>query len=191
MARPFNAGRMERACDKGRLAAISVFEQSSKLATSLNQLSAMVDAIIGEFGFRWFALLHDIDLARRSKRALMLTTYPKSWLEEIIEDRLYLDDPVHAACVKTPSGLTWSRIGDYIAPSPRQISILARGRDHGLEAGFTMPIRMADEPDAVFTAARASADEPSNEDILAARLIGTVASIRAPLRADRNPGNGA
>jgi hypothetical protein len=94
---------MEYAYDKGRLAAISAFEQSSKNAATLDQLSALIDAIIGQFGFRWFALLHNVDLVRRSKKALMLTTYPARWLDEIIEHRLYLDDPVHAACAKTPS----------------------------------------------------------------------------------------
>lgn len=176
---PPKFGYMEYAYDKGRLAAISAFEQSSKNAATLDQLSALIDAIIGQFGFRWFALLHNVDLVRRSKKALMLTTYPARWLDEIIEHRLYLDDPVHAACARTPSGLSWHRIGEFIAPSPRQISILEKGRAHGLKAGFTMPIRMTDEPDAVFTAARDIDAELSSEDVLTARLIGTVAFDRA------------
>jgi DNA-binding CsgD family transcriptional regulator len=55
---------------------------------------------------------------------------------------------------------------------------LAKGRDHGLREGFTIPIRMADEPDALFSVARASDDEISGEDALAARLIGTIAFDR-------------
>ena len=176
---PPNSGIMECAYDKGRLAAISAFEQSSKNATTLDQLSSLIEAVIRQFGFRWFALLHNVDLVRRSKKTLMLTTYPVRWLDEIIEHRLYLDDPVHAACAKTPSGLTWDRIGEFIAPSPRQISILEKGRAHGLKAGVTMPIRMSDEPGAVFTAARATDEELSGDDILTARLIGTVAFDRA------------
>jgi len=101
---PPKSGYMEYAYGKGRLAAISAFEQSSKNATTLDQLSTLIDTIIGQFGFRWFALLHNVDLVRRSKKTLMLTTYPVRWLDEIIEHRLYLDDPVHAACAKTPSG---------------------------------------------------------------------------------------
>ncbi len=174
-----NSSRMKSTYDRGRLADISAFEQDSKGATTLDQLAAMVDSIVGQFGFRWFALLHNVDLIRRSKRALMLTTYPAHWLDEIIENRLYLDDPIHAACAKTPSGLSWDRIGEFIAPSPRQISILEKGRAHGLKAGFTMPIRMTDEPDAVFTAARDTDAELSSEDVLTARLIGTVAFDRA------------
>jgi len=169
---------MQGTRDIGRLATIGAFEQSSKLATTLDQLSNLVDAIVRDFGFRWFALLHNVDLVQRSKNALMLTTYPVKWLDEVIETRLYLDDPVHAAVGKTPSGLNWNQIGEFIDPSTRQIATLAKGRDHGLRQGFTMPIRMADEPDALFSVARANDDEISGEDALAARLIGTIAFDR-------------
>lgn len=166
-------------CDTGRLAAISDFEQISKKAATFDQLSAQIDSIVRQFGFRWFALLHNVDLVRRSKKALMLTTYPVAWLNEIIESRLYLDDPIHAACVKTSSGLRWDRIGEFISPSTRQISILKKGAAHGLKTGFTMPIRMAEEPDAVFTVARSDEGAVTSDDVLAARLIGTVAFDQA------------
>src|SRR3546814_3157826 len=97
------------------------------------------------FGFRWFALVHNVDLKRTTRKALLITTYPARWVEEVIDARLHLDDPVHVACAKTVSGLTWDQIGDYIAPNARQLSILERGRGHGLASGFTMPIRMRDE----------------------------------------------
>ena len=165
--------------DRGRLGAITAFEEQSRRSTTLDQLAALIDAVVRQFGFRWFALLHNVDLKRRGKNALMLTTYPARWVEEITEARLYMDDPVHAACVRTVSGLSWDRIGDYIFPTARQISTLDRGRAHGLAAGFTMPIRMTGEPDAIFTVARQRSDALSSEDMLTARLIGTTAFERA------------
>src|SRR3546814_12307736 len=78
------------------------------------------------FGFRWFALVHNVDLKRTTRKALLITTYPARWVEEVIDARLHLDDPVHVACAKTVSGLTWDQIGDYIAPNARQLSILER-----------------------------------------------------------------
>ncbi len=178
---------MMNICDTGRLADISVFEQNSKRAKTLEQLSSLIDSIVRQFGFRWFALLHNVDLVRRSKRSLMVTTYPEQWLDEIIESRLYLDDPIHAACTKTASGLSWDRIGEFITPSPRQLAILKKGGDHGLKTGFTMPIRMVEEPDAVFTIARSDEKAVTSDDVLAARLIGTVAfdQARAMLGDDR------
>ncbi|WP_066478392.1 MULTISPECIES: hypothetical protein [unclassified Sphingomonas] len=65
---------MTNVCDNGQLAAISEFEQRSKHAETLDELSALVDAIVRESGFRWFALVHNVDLARRSNKALLLTT---------------------------------------------------------------------------------------------------------------------
>lgn len=176
---PLILSTMETTYDTGRLAAIAAFEHQSSKAASLEHLSAMVDSVIRDFGFRWFALLHNVDLIRRSKKALMLTTYPARWLDEIIETRLYLDDPIHAACAKTPSGLAWSQIGEYIIPSQRQVSILDKGRAHGLRTGFTMPIRMSDEPEAVFSVASENENDGPSENVLAARLIGTVAFDRA------------
>ena len=165
--------------DSGRLADISKLERNFLDATTLDQLSAMIDSGMEQFGFGWFALLHNVDLARQSKKALLLTTYPVAWTEEIIDERLYLDDPVHVACSKSVTGLTWDRIGEFIVPSPRQLSTLDRGRDHGLRSGFTMPIRMSDEPDAMFSIARRSEKVFSTEDIMTARLVGTAAFDRA------------
>jgi len=120
-----------------------------------------------------------VDLKRTTRKALLMTTYPVRWIEEVMDARLYLEDPVHAACAKTVSGLTWDQIGDYIAPNARQLSILERGRAHGLAAGFTMPIRMRNEPDAIFTVARQADETISSPDLLSARLIGTVAFDQA------------
>lgn len=164
--------------DTGRLATISAFEQHSKLAETLDQLSSLVDAIVKDCGFRWFALIHNVDLVRRSKKALMLTTYPVKWLDELIETRLYLDDPVHAAVSKTTSGLNWSQIAEFIEPSARQIVTLEKGRAHGLREGFTMPMRMAEEPDGMFSVARATDHEITGVEALTARLIGTIAFDR-------------
>ena len=106
--------------DAGRLGDITAFEAECRQATTLDQLKSMLDAIVRQFGFRWFALVHDVDLKRTTRKALLITTYPVRWIEEVMDARLYMEDPVHAACAKTASGLTWDQIGDYIAPNARQ-----------------------------------------------------------------------
>lgn len=172
--------------DAGRLGDITAFEAECRQATTLEQLKSLLDAIVRQFGFPWFTLMHNVDLTRTTRKALMMTTYPVRWIDEIIETRLYLEDPVHAASAKTVSGLTWDQIGNYIAPNARQLSILERGRGHGLTAGFTMPIRMHGEPDAMFTVAQRSHRVISGPDLLSARLIGTVAYDRARTLLDPN-----
>src|SRR3546814_14512442 len=98
---------------------------------------------------------------------------------DLLEERHYLEDPIHAACARTPSGLAWDRVGDVLELTPRQRGILDRARDHDLASGYSLPIRTPGEPEAIFTAAR-SRDEPlSAEEVLTARLLGSVAYDRA------------
>lgn len=177
---------MSKLKDMGRLGDLAAFEAQSRKTTSLDQLTALLDSAVRQFSFRWFAMVHNVDLKRRSKNTLMLTTYPARWIEELVETRLFMDDPVHAACSRTVFGLTWDRIGDHIRPTARQISILARGLSHGLATGFSMPIRMANEPDAMFTVANQRADVMSSEDIITARLIGAIAFEHARSLLDTN-----
>jgi hypothetical protein len=115
----------------------------------------------------------------RRRQRLFLTTYPPAWLEEVLEERHYVEDPIHAACARTPSGLAWDRVGDVLELSSRQRSILKRARDHDLAAGYSLPIRTPGEPEAIFTVAR-PLDEPLDAaEILTARLLGSVAYDRA------------
>ncbi|MCB4861766.1 LuxR family transcriptional regulator [Sphingobium sp. PNB] len=165
--------------DCGRLDDLTRFATECARAENLGELHGTIDAAAREFGFRWFTLLHNVDLRRGGEQALFLTTYPSAWLEEVLEERHYLEDPIHAACARTPSGLAWDRIGDVLELTPRQRSILERARDHDLASGYSLPIRTPGEPEAIFTAAR-SRDEPlSAEEILTARLLGSVAYDRA------------
>ncbi|WP_088201776.1 hypothetical protein [Sphingobium sp. Z007] len=57
------------------------------------------------FGNSDFAgsLSHNVDLNRRAKNALMLTTNPARWIEDIIEAWRCMD-PIHAACIRTVLG---------------------------------------------------------------------------------------
>src|SRR3546814_11152582 len=91
---------------------------------------------------------------------MMLTNYPSSWVDEVISARLYRDDPVHAASIRSPTGLCWERIPDVIAPTRAQLSVLERGRAHGLTTGYTIPFRIPGERGAFFsTIGRASCRE--------------------------------
>ena len=165
--------------DCGRLDDLTRFAADCQRAETLGDLHGTIDAAVRDLGFRWFTLLHNIDLRRGGEQSLFLTTYPSAWLEEVLEERHYLEDPFHAACARTPSGLAWDRIGDVLELTPRQRSILDRARDHDLASGYSLPIRTPGEPEAIFTAAR-SRDEPlSAEEVLTARLLGSVAYDRA------------
>src|SRR3546814_14898498 len=78
--------------DAGRLGDITAFEAECRQATTLDQLKSLLDAIVRQFGFRWFALVHNVDLKRTTRKALLITTYPARWVEEVIDARLPLAD---------------------------------------------------------------------------------------------------
>src|SRR3546814_1004787 len=68
--------------DLGRLGDITAFEAECRQATTLDQLKSLLDAIVRQFGFRWFALVHNVDLKRTTRKALLITTYPARWRSE-------------------------------------------------------------------------------------------------------------
>ena len=165
--------------DCGRLADLAEFTDVCARTQTLEHLHRVIDAAIRQFGFQWFALIHNVDLQRGTDGTLFLTTYPASWLEEVLEERHYLEDPIHAACARTPSGLAWDRVGDIIDLTPRQRDILTRARDHDLASGYSMPIRTPGEAEAIFTAARSSDMALEPVDVLLVRSLGSVAFDRA------------
>ncbi len=71
--------------DAGRLGDITAFEAECRQATTLDQLKSLLDAIVRQFGFRWFALVHNVDLKRTTRKALLITTYPVRWIEEVMD----------------------------------------------------------------------------------------------------------
>ena len=169
----------ENIIDCGRLDDLTAFTAECGKAQTLDDLHRLIDAAIRQFGYRWYALIHNVDLRRGASGSLFLTTYPSSWLEEVLEKRHYVEDPIHAACARTPSGLAWDRVGDIIDLTPRQREIHNRARDHDLAAGYSLPIRTPGEPEAIFTAARSRDQALNPADVLAARMLGSIAYDRA------------
>jgi len=165
--------------DRGRLYDLTCFAAESRKVDTLEALQGLIEAAVREFGFHWFTLLHNVDLSRRGGEPLFLTTYPSAWLEEVLERRHYLQDPIHVACARVSSGIAWDQIGEVLELTERQRVILDRARDHDLVSGYSLPIRMQGEAEAIFTAAR-SQDAPLHaEDALVVRWLGTVAYDRA------------
>lgn len=169
---------MGRCLDYARLKDFEEVRKTCAEVDTTEQLSSVIDAAIRQFGFRWFALVHDGDLDRHLPDRLLITNYPPSWVDEVINDRLYLDDPVHVASARSAVGLRWERIADVIAPTRRQLSVLTRGRDHGLVSGFTVPFRIPGERGAFFTVARKTERPLSNVEAMTAQLVAGVAFQR-------------
>src|SRR3546814_3064664 len=109
-----------------------------------------------------------------------MTNYPSSWVDEVITNRLYRDDPVHAASIRSPTGICWERIHDVIAPTHVQLSVLERGRAHGLESGYTVPFRVPGERGAFFSVARRKDGARSEERRVGKECVRTCRSRWLP-----------
>jgi DNA-binding CsgD family transcriptional regulator len=166
---------MAQALDSAQLRDFEEVHRACESAESGAQLSEVIGGAIRQFGFRWFALVDDGDLCERSSGCLMLTNYPSSWVDEVISARLYRDDPVHAASIRSPTGLCWERIPEVIAPTRKQFSVLERGRAHGLTAGYTVPFRIPGERGAFFSVAGPKDRPFTYTEAITAQLIGGIA----------------
>lgn len=166
---------MVQSLDSAQLRDFEEVHRACEATETAAGLSAVVDAAARQFGFRWFALVDDGDLCKHRSGCLMLTNYPSSWVDEVISARLYRDDPVHAASIRSPTGLCWERVPEIITPTRVQLSVLERGRAHGLTTGYTIPFRIPGERGAFFSIAR-SKDRPfTYSEAIAAQLIGGMA----------------
>lgn len=163
------------------LAQLSDFEavyHASEKAQTHAELFTVIDAAIRSFGFPWFALVDDGDLIKGRSSCLFMTNYPSLWVDEVITNRLYRDDPVHAASIRSPTGICWDRIRDVIAPTRAQLSVLERGRAHGLNTGYTVPFRIPGERGAFFSVARRADGAFTYAEAAAAQLVGGIAFQR-------------
>src|SRR3546814_1832816 len=93
---------MTNALDSAELRDFEEVHTACEAAESSAELSEVIAGAIQQFGFRWFALVDDGDLHKHRSDCMMLTNYPSSWVDEVISARLYRDDPVHAASIRSP-----------------------------------------------------------------------------------------
>ncbi|OYY70559.1 LuxR family transcriptional regulator [Sphingomonas sp. 28-63-12] len=169
---------MAKALEIAQLSDFEAVDRASEKAQTHAELFTVIDAAIRSFGFPWFALVDDGDLIKGRSSCLFMTNYPSSWVDEVITNRLYRDDPVHAASIRSPTGLCWQRIHEVIAPTRAQLSVLDRGRTHGLNAGYTVPFRIPGERGAFFSVARRKDGAFTYAEAAAAQLVGGIAFQR-------------
>jgi DNA-binding CsgD family transcriptional regulator len=169
---------MAQALEFAQLSDFEAVYHASEKAQSHSDLFTVIEAAIRSFGFRWFALVDDGDLIKGRSSCLFMTNYPSSWVDEVVTNRLYRDDPVHAASIRSPTGLCWERIHDVIAPTHAQLSVLERGRAHGLKSGYTVPFRIPGERGAFFSVAQRKDGAFTHAEAAAAQLVGGIAFQR-------------
>lgn len=94
-----------------------------------------------QFRFDHFALAQHIQADRRLG-PVQLSDYPDEWIQQLTREALVPQDPVLAACERTVTPFCWSSLPQLVPMSRQQHAYMARARDAGLRAGYTVPIHL-------------------------------------------------
>jgi LuxR family transcriptional regulator, quorum-sensing system regulator CciR len=138
-------------------------------------LANELEASTLELGFHYYALLHHFDLRKRKIAMIHIDNYPASWSEQFIESRLFLEDPVLRASLRTNIGFAWDGLDRLIELTVRQRHILECARREGLHCGFTVPANIPGEAHGSCSFASAVARTFPHDCVLAAQLVGSFA----------------
>jgi LuxR family quorum-sensing system transcriptional regulator CciR len=146
-------------------------EQAQALETKSELFQLLADVSI-EIGFQHFALVHHVDLRSPSPHVIHLDNYPASWASYFIQNRLYVDDPIHRACLTSNVGFAWANVPRMIRVTNRQRSILENAAKHGLGDGFTVPANLPGQSSGSCSFATGHGRSLPEENLLVAQLIG-------------------
>ena len=151
------------------------------------QLAGALSAITRDFGYRYFALTHHVDVCR-SSAAIRIHNYPDDWVSWFDEQGLGRTDPVHRASHRTSIGFPWSKLDDLISLTATDRAILSSAKAQGIADGFTVPAHVPGEAHGSVSFA---ADEGSGLNIAhfpLLQLVGAFAFETARrLRREREP----
>jgi len=157
------------------LAEVQAFCTVARAASTPHALLQAVEEITAAMGFRYFALVHHIDLLNPGSTAVRLVSYPRDWVEAFEEGRLYAADPIHRASHTTTIGFAWSKVEAMISLHPRDHAVLAAARSAGLGDGFTIPAHIPGEVNGSCSFAMCDGEELDEEQLPLVQLVGSFA----------------
>ncbi|WJM25884.1 LuxR family transcriptional regulator [Novosphingobium resinovorum] len=121
--------------------AISVLGETS----DANAVYEAMDRLTRVLGFERYAISHHVDLLHPPAGAYGLTDYESDWLNEIVTEQYYLDDPIQRLCDRRNCGFLWPDPASLLSLTPRQRHILDQGAKHNLRGGYTVPMYLPGE----------------------------------------------
>lgn len=124
---------------------LNKFIEDMRGARQVPDLEAIMIELTGRLGFEQFALGHHVDLARPPEGAIRLTNYAPGWIEQALEKRFFIDDPVHAASARMIRPFGWDEIPRLMKLTDQHREIIERARGFGLVDGFTVPVHLPGE----------------------------------------------
>jgi LuxR family quorum-sensing system transcriptional regulator CciR len=166
---PGSAFRQEMGASLGLADA---FVRRARSAANESELRALMDDICHELGFRHYALLHHVDPLQQRPGQIFIENYPPAWAEQFVGERLFREDPMVQACLRTNAGFLWSRIHDLIQLNSGQRTLLETAARVGLKEGLTIPACVTGEWTGSCSLARPRGGRIVQRHLLVAQIIG-------------------
>lgn len=157
------------------LAEVQAFCTAARAASTPQALMALVHEITGQMGFRYFSLVHHIDLLSVDGNAMRLIHYPREWVEAFEEGRLYASDPIHRASHTTTVGFAWSKVATMIALNTKDRAVLTAARAAGIGDGFTIPAHIPGEVNGSCSFAMSDGEAMDEGQLPLVQLVGSFA----------------
>lgn len=148
------------------------FVHRVRTAPDAGALRLLLDAFANELGFRHYAIIHHDDLRVDRPGLINIQNYPDVWADHFIGQRLYLEDPVVHACLRTNAAFTWAEVPGLLPLTERHRDILRGGAREGLERGITVPCHVPGEPTGSCTLAGPRRGMPIERYLSIAQLVG-------------------
>jgi LuxR family transcriptional regulator, quorum-sensing system regulator CciR len=120
------------------LSEVQEFVRHTRALNTFDELETALDGATRALGFQYFALMHHVP-DPLSFHASYVSNYPSSWIEQVIAQQYWADDPIALACQRAVASFAWSELNELLPLSHRHLEILSNARKAGLVAGFTIP----------------------------------------------------
>lgn len=128
-----------------RFGDVQAFVQEANRVTDMQSLRGLLEDTVKTLGFDYFALLHHVDLSRRSSDYIKLIQYPQAWKEQSFSHQYYSDDPILAVSQKSVTPFLWTDVPRLMPLTHRQTEILSHAHLAGMGDGVTVPINIPGE----------------------------------------------
>lgn len=156
------------------------FAHLARLAATMRDLTRHVGDAGNALGLPFYALVHHVSLRRASPRLVESSNYPAVWTDRFVHGRLYVDDPILHASLRTVTAFAWADAGRLVRLTAMRRRILEQGKREGLGDGITIPANVPGEPNGSCSfAAPAGRPLPCGDNLLCAHLVGLHAFERA------------
>ncbi len=116
------------------------FVEECEQISRLGELKHAFRQATERMSFRYFACISHVDPLNPPETAIVLHTYPDSWMQYFSANRFDRVDPVFQYANRTAQPFFWGDAGFADELTKRQKTIMAKAKDHGLSHGFTVPI---------------------------------------------------